>query len=94
MLFRSISLITYGELTYGAFKSQAQQKSLQLMTNFLEDLKISILPLNQDIMLRYGKLKAELETLFRRYEEIRFYPANPVEFGAGAIEVYRLQNSR
>ncbi len=41
-----------------------------------------------------GVLKAELETLFRRYEEIRFYPADPVEFGAGAIEVYRLQNSR
>lgn len=41
-----------------------------------------------------GVLKAELETLLRRYEEIRFYPANPVEFGAGAIEVYRLQNAR
>ena len=40
-----------------------------------------------------GVLKAELETLFRRYDNIRFYPANAMEFGAGAIEVYRLQNS-
>ena len=39
-----------------------------------------------------GVLKAELETLFRRYDNIRFYPANAMEFGAGAIEVYRLQN--
>lgn len=41
-----------------------------------------------------GVLKAELETLLRRYDEIRFYPANPAEFGAGALEVYRLQNSK
>ncbi len=41
-----------------------------------------------------GVLKAELETLLRRYQEIRFYPANPAEFGAGAIEVYRLQNPK
>ena len=41
-----------------------------------------------------GVLKAELETLLRRYDEIRFYPANPTEFGAGAIEVCRLQNVR
>jgi len=39
-----------------------------------------------------GVLKAELETLLRRYDNIRFYPANASEFGAGAIEVYRLQN--
>ena len=41
-----------------------------------------------------GVLKAELETLLRRYDEIRFYPANPAEFGAGALEVYRLQNPK
>ena len=41
-----------------------------------------------------GVLKAELETLLRRYDNIRFYPANAAEFGAGAIEVYRLQNAR
>ena len=40
-----------------------------------------------------GVLKAELETLFRRYDNIRFYPANAMEFGAGAIEVYQMQNS-
>ena len=41
-----------------------------------------------------GVLKAELETLLRRYDEIRYYPANPAEFGAGALEVYRLQNPK
>lgn len=41
-----------------------------------------------------GVLKAELETLLRRYDNIRFYPANAAEFGAGAIEVYRLQNTK
>ncbi len=38
-----------------------------------------------------GILKAELETLLRRYDNIKFYPANPNEFGAGAIEVYRMK---
>jgi len=40
-----------------------------------------------------GVLKAELETLFRRYDGIKFYPADTRQYGMGAIEVYRLQNT-
>ena len=39
-----------------------------------------------------GVLKAELETLFRRYDGIKFYAADVREYGLGAIEVYRFQN--
>jgi len=40
-----------------------------------------------------GVLKAELETLFNRYDNIKFYEADSRNFGQGATEVYIFQNS-
>lgn len=39
-----------------------------------------------------GVLKAELETLFHRYENLKFYDADYQKYGLGATEVYIFQN--
>ena len=39
-----------------------------------------------------GVLKAELETLFHRYENVKFYDADYQKYGLGATEVYIFQN--
>lgn len=39
-----------------------------------------------------GVLKAELETLFGRYDNVKFYEANYQKYGLGATEVYIYQN--
>jgi dsDNA-specific endonuclease/ATPase MutS2 len=39
-----------------------------------------------------GVLKAELETLLRRYDNIKFYEANYQKYGMGATEVYILSS--
>ncbi len=40
-----------------------------------------------------GILKAELETLFHRYDNLKFYDADYQKYGLGATEVYIYQNS-
>ncbi|WP_204345892.1 Smr/MutS family protein [Psychroserpens algicola] len=39
-----------------------------------------------------GVLKAELEYLFGRYDNVKFYPADYQKYGLGATEVYIYQN--
>ncbi len=39
-----------------------------------------------------GVLKAELETLFNRYDNLKFYDADYQKYGLGATEVYIFQN--
>ena len=39
-----------------------------------------------------GVLKAELETLLRRYDNLKFYDADFKKYGFGATEVYFFQN--
>lgn len=41
-----------------------------------------------------GVLKMELETLFRRYDNIKFYDADLQKYGYGATEVYIYQNTK
>ncbi len=41
-----------------------------------------------------GVLKAELETLFRRYNNLKYYDAEYQKYGLGATEVYIFQNVR
>ncbi|HET8809171.1 MAG TPA: Smr/MutS family protein, partial [Flavobacteriaceae bacterium] len=41
-----------------------------------------------------GVLRAELESLFRRYDNLKFYDADYQKYGLGATEVYIFQNSR
>lgn len=39
-----------------------------------------------------GVLKSELETLFNRYDNVKFYDADYQKYGLGATEVYIMQN--
>jgi hypothetical protein len=39
-----------------------------------------------------GVLKIELEYLFRRYENVKYYDADYQKYGLGATEIYILQN--
>ena len=41
-----------------------------------------------------GVLRAELEYLFRRYENLNFYDADFGKYGQGAVEVYIYQNKQ
>jgi dsDNA-specific endonuclease/ATPase MutS2 len=40
-----------------------------------------------------GVLRSELEYLFNRYENLKFYDADYQKYGRGATEVYIFQNS-
>lgn len=65
----SISIITYGELTYGAYKSTRPEINLSKIEEMLTDLGIQIISLDEKIMEIYGKLKAELEKKGNRLDE-------------------------
>ncbi len=54
-----MSIVTYGELLYGAQKSLQQKKSMEILvelTNF-----IPVLPLDTDVGKYYGKIRSALE---------------------------------
>ena len=57
----SISIITYGELIFGSEKSEQKEKTKKLVLDFINDLSIKIITLDQKIMEEYGKIKAQLE---------------------------------
>ncbi len=57
----AISIISYGELLYGAEKSANNNRALTTVETFLNDLVITTLPLNESVMKRYAELKARLE---------------------------------
>lgn len=41
-----------------------------------------------------GVLKIELEYLFKQYENLKYYDADPRKYGSGATEVYFFQNAK
>lgn len=65
----AISIITFGELLYGAYKSSNKQNSVQLIQEFISDLQVDILGLNQEIMNIYAKTKVFLEEMGKRLDE-------------------------
>ena len=65
----AISIITLGELLYGAEKSINKESSLAIINELISDLQIDILGLNQEIMQIYAKTKASLETAGKRLDE-------------------------
>lgn len=65
----AISIITFGELLYGAEKSVNKENSLAIINGFISDLQIEILGLNQDIIRIYAKTKKTLERVGKRLDE-------------------------
>lgn len=64
-----ISIITLGELIYGAYKSDYPQHSLAVTMDFVRDANLQIVDLNQEIILNFGMIKAELENAGNRLED-------------------------
>lgn len=64
-----ISIITLGELVYGAYKSNLPQQSLTVTSGFIKESKLQIVDLNQEVIFNFGALKAELEKAGKRLED-------------------------
>ena len=56
----AISVITWGELLYGAEKSQQRKKALQLLEEF--KTLVPVLPIPEDAGKTYGAIRASLES--------------------------------
>ncbi len=65
----SISIITLGELLYGASKSANRENGLQATEGFLKEFTVEILPLSTKIMHEYARVKTMLETKGNRLDE-------------------------
>ena len=66
----AISIITFGELLCGAHKSKNKEKSLALIREFISDLRVDILELNQEIMHIYAKTKVLLEQTGKKLDDL------------------------
>ena len=64
-----ISIITLGELIYGAHKSDNPQKSLQKLETSLKLLNLEIINLNFEIVSEFSRVKAGLEKQGKRIED-------------------------
>ncbi len=65
----SISIITLGELVYGAYKSDNPQKSLITLKENLYILDLEIKNLNEVAVAEFGRIKADLEKKGSRLED-------------------------
>ena len=65
-----ISVITKGELYYGAYKSHNSSKNLQIINNMIKDLRINIISVDDEIIGLYSKIKAVLEQAGKRLEDL------------------------
>lgn len=57
----AVSVITYGELLYGAYRSGAYKREREIVMNMIDDLRIAILPLTTDIVDYFAAAKFTLE---------------------------------
>jgi tRNA(fMet)-specific endonuclease VapC len=86
-----LSVITFGELEFGAAKSQAQERAREVLDELISLLPV--LPLPADAAGHYGQIRAELETKGRpignndlwiaahaRAEDLVLVTHNPGEF--------------
>ncbi len=64
-----ISIISLGELIFGAHKSNNPQKSLNQVEISLKILKLEVVNLNGEVVSEFGKIKADLEIKGERLED-------------------------
>ena len=65
---KSISVITYGELTYGARKSSHPEKNIATVTRISE--LFPIIDINKGIIEIFGEIKAKLEISGNRIDDM------------------------
>lgn len=88
----AISIITFGELLYGAERSTDSSKSLGIVNNFISDLQIDILGLNQEIMQIYAKIKTSLEISGKRLDEFDLLIGATAKFHSLPIAMLNLRH--
>lgn len=88
----AISIITFGELLYGAEKSTNKENSLIIINKFISDLQIEILGLNQEIMHIYAKTKTSLETAGKRLDEFDLLIGATASFHSMSIATLNLRH--
>lgn len=64
-----VSIITLGELVYGAYKSHQPQHTLAVALDFIRESNLQVVDLNQEVIFNFGILKAELEKAGKRLED-------------------------
>lgn len=64
-----MSIISFGELIYGAYKSTSPEHSLGVALSFIKESHLQIIDLNQEVIFNFGTLKAELEKAGVRLED-------------------------
>lgn len=65
----AISIITLGELIYGAYRSKDPKKTKEIVNNFLSDLSVETINLDDEIIDEYAKIKASLESLGQKLDD-------------------------
>lgn len=65
----AISIITYGELLFGAYKSLNKEKSLYLLNSFIKEFSVEILNLDEKIMAKFAEIKLLLEKKGQKLED-------------------------
>lgn len=57
----TVSVITYGELLYGTYRSGSYKREREKIVNLINDLHIAIMPVNGDIVDYFAAAKFTLE---------------------------------
>lgn len=78
----SISIITYGELLYGAEKSANKEKAKRTVLDFIENLSIKIANLSEEIMQKYATIKTGLEKKGQKLDDFDLLIASTAMSGS------------
>ena len=65
----TISIITLGELFYGAHKSNNQRESLIMINYLIKSADIEVSGLTEEMVLKFGEIKTSLERSGQRLED-------------------------
>ena len=65
-----ISILTQGELYYGAFKSKAPEVNLVLIDDMISEYGFPVIDIDDKAVLEYARVKANLEEEGKRLEDL------------------------
>jgi len=65
-----ISILTQGELYYGAFKSKAPEVNLVLIDDMISEYGFPVIDIDDKAVLEYARVKANLEEKGKRLEDL------------------------
>ena len=65
----AMSVITLGELVYGSYRSNNKAKAHKVISAIIEEFAMSVLPVQENTVIEFAKIKAGLERSGRRLED-------------------------